>query len=340
MAGRFAVRHLWFLLQTVFWVVTLVFFLTKLIPGDPARVAAGRFATPDQVEHMRTVLHLDQPVVMQYAGFLGQMVRGDLGRSTTTHQPILSDLATRLPMTLQVVAIGMAMTALVGIGLGTIAASARQKKGDLTVRILLALAGGIPIFWAAIILQWWLGHRLQLFPISGATSYALAMPARTGATVIDAALAGNGEAVWDAFIHLLLPAICLSLPFIAVVGRNVRSSMIGALSSDYVLFSIACGAGPVRVAFHALRATIAPTLTILGMQCGWMTSASLLIETTFGIPGIGAYLAAAAVNQDIFAVLGCVLVIGTVFACANLIVDLLQIWLDPRLRSTAASQGA
>lgn len=337
--AAFTGHRLWALVQTIFWVVTFVFFLTKLIPGDPARVAAGRFATPEQVEHMRQVLHLDQPILLQYAGFLGQVLRGDLGRSTTTHQPILYDLATRLPMTLQIVAIGMIVTTLVGIGMGTLGALWRQRRGDILVRLLLALAGGVPIFWVAILLQWWLGHILHFFPISGANSYSLLVPVRTGATIVDAMLAGRPDALVDAVAHLLLPALCLSLPFVAVVGRNVRSSMMSALSSDYVLFSIACGTSPVRTVIHALRATIAPTLTILGMQCGWMTSASLLIESTFGLPGIGAYLAAAVTNQDIFAVLGCVLVIGTVFASANLVVDLLQLWLDPRLRSAAANRG-
>lgn len=330
---NFLAQRLGFALVSVWGVLTLVFFLTKLIPGDAARVAAGRTATPEQVEQARLALGLDKPVLQQYVDFLVKAVGGDLGTSASTHQPVVSDLANTLPVTLQLVVVTMILTILIAVPLGALSAVNRGRAGDIATRVVLVLAGGVPVFWLAILLQWLLASNLGMLPISGSNSFGMDAPRVTGYTLVDSLLAGSVPGFLDSLAHLILPALALSAPFLSTVARNVRSSMIGVLGSDYVTFAVSKGASPQRVVVHhALRSSFTSTLTILGMQFGWMMGAALLVETVFALPGIGVYLNAAVFNQDTFAVLGCVLVIGVVFIVASLVVDLLQIWLDPRVR--------
>jgi len=330
---KFLAKRIGLAVLSVWGVITVVFFLTKLIPGDAARVAAGRTATPEQIEQARKALGLDLPIMQQYVDFLDRALTGDLGRSASTHQPVVSDLSTTLPVTLQLVIVSMLITIVVAVPLGVVAAVRRGRAADIASRIIFVLAGGVPVFWLAILLQWVLGSTLGLFPISGSNSFGMASPTVTGFTLVDSLLAGNVPGFLDSAAHLILPALALSAPFLATVARNVRSTMIGVLETDYVAFAVAKGASPRRVVLgHGLRSTAGSTLTILGMQFGWMLGAALLVETVFALPGIGVYLNAAVLNQDTFAVLGCVLVIGVVFVVASFVVDCVQIWTDPRVR--------
>ncbi len=320
---------------SVWGIITIVFFLTKLIPGDAARVAAGRTATADQIAQARERLGLDKPVLEQYADFLARAVRGDLGQSASTHQNVVTDLSQTVPVTLQLVLVAMLFTIVIAVPLGTLAAALRDKAPDVAARILFVLSGGVPVFWLAILLQWLFASNLGWFPISGSNAFGAAPPDVTGFTLVDSAIAGDPAAFADSFEHLVLPALALSAPFLSTVARNVRSNLIGALDTDYVAFAVSKGAKPFRVVVHhGLRSTFGSTLTIIGMQLGWMMGAALLVETVFALPGIGVYLNQAVLNQDTFAVLGCVLVIGVVFTVASLVVDLIQIGTDPRVRAS------
>jgi len=339
--AAFLAKRIGLAFVSVWGVLTLVFFLTKLIPGDAARVAAGRTATPQQVEQARAALGLDKPVLQQYVDFLVKAFGGNLGTSASTHQPVVSDLANTLPVTLQLVIVTMAITIVIAVPLGVLAAVHRGRAGDVATRVILVLAGGIPVFWLAILLQWVLASTLGILPISGSNSFGMGAPRVTGFTLVDSLIAGSLPSFFDSLAHLLLPAVALSAPFLSTVARNVRSAMIGVLDSDFVTFAVSKGASPQRVVVrHALRASFASTLTILGMQFGWMMGAALLVETVFALPGVGVYLNAAVFNQDTFAVLGCVLVIGVVFIVASLIVDCVQIWIDPRVRHSHLAGAA
>lgn len=338
---RFLVKRISLAVLCVWGVVTAVFFMTKLIPGDAARVAAGRTATAAQIEQARERLGLDRPVVEQYFSFLGKAIRGDLGQSASTHQPVMSDLAITVPVTLQLVFLAMIFTSLIAIPLGVLAASRKGRVADTASRVIFVLAGGVPVFWLAILMQWTLAASLGWFPISGGNSFGMDSPRVTGFTLIDSLIAGNPAGFADSFAHLILPALALSAPFLATIARNVRSTMLGALETEYVAFAVSKGASRSRVLWHhALRSTLGSTLTILGMQFGWMLGAAILVETVFALPGIGVYLNSAVLNQDTFAVLGCVLVIGVVFTVSSLLVDLTQLTIDPRVRTAHLSGAA
>ncbi|GAB2856435.1 ABC transporter permease subunit [Actinocorallia aurea] len=321
---------------SVWGIATVIFLLMKAIPGDPARIAAGRTATPEQVEAARQRLGLDEPLIEQYLSYLWRLLHGDLGTSVVTFQPVTSDLATVLPPTLELVVITMIINVCVAVPLGVVAAVRHGRAADTAIRITVVLGGGIPVFWLGLMLQYVVGTRLGWLPISGRTSYGMESPAVTGFATLDALLAGNPAGLLDTLLHLILPAIALSAPFLAAVARGVRSSLLGALASDHVVFARAKGGSTSRVVVrHALRSALTPTLTLLGMQFGWILGAALLVETVFGLPGVGTYLANAVGSQDTFAVLGSVLVVGVVFVLMNLLVDLAQVALDPRTRADA-----
>ncbi|GMA24112.1 peptide ABC transporter permease [Luteimicrobium album] len=332
---RFVLRRVGLAVLTVWGVATLVFLMTKLIPGDAARVAAGRTATAEQIEAARQRLGLDRPMVEQYLHYLGGLLHGDLGWSASTKQPVAVDLQVAFPVTLQLVLVAMVFTVVVAIPLGTFAALRHGSAADAATRLVAILGGGVPVFWLALVLQWLFAVRLGWTPISGANGYGLDPPVVTGATLVDSLLAGSPQMFADSAAHLVLPALALSAPFLAVVVRNVRSTMLGVLGTDYASFAVAKGVTTWRlVVRHALPAAASSTLTILGMQLGFMLGAALLVEAVFAMPGLGTYLYTAILNQDTFAVLGGVLVTGAVFVLAGLVVDLIQMAIDPRVRSS------
>ena len=336
---RFLLRRIGLAILSLWGVATIVFLISKLIPGDVARVAAGRLATPEQVAHMTQVLGLDQPVVVQYLQYLGRLVHGDLGTSIITHQNVVTDLASVLPTTIELVATGMLITVVIAAPLGILAAANEGKAGDTAGRLIMVLAGGVPVFWLAIMMRWVLGSLLGWFPISGTNSVGMAPPDVTGFTIIDSLLFGDIGNVIDSVGHLVLPALALSAPFVATLARIIRSNMMTALKSDYITFAISKGAPRRRVILrHALRSSLGSVLTIFGMQFGWMISAAVLVEAVYGLPGIGSYLYQAIFNHDTFSVLASVFVIGSVFVLTSLVVDLLQMVLDPRVRH--AQMGA
>lgn len=330
---KFVLRRIGLAVLCLWGVATIVFLMSKLIPGNVARVAAGRFATPQQVEHMSVVLGLNKPLIVQYLSYLWRMLHGDLGTSVITHQSVLTDLGAVLPTTIQLVVLAMLIMVVIAAPLGIIAAANEGRAADVAARIILVLSGGVPVFWLAIMMRWVFGSILGWFPISGTNSVGMSPPTVTGFTVIDSLLFGNFGNLVDSVDHLILPALALSAPFIATLARNIRSNMMTALKSDYITFAVSKGVPRRRVILrHAFRSSLGSTLTIFGMQFGWMISAAVLVEAVFALPGIGTYLYNSIVNEDTFSVLAAVFVIGFVFIASSLIVDLIQMAIDPRVR--------
>ncbi len=331
---RFVARRLALTVVVLWGLATLVFLLVQLIPGDAARTAAGRNATAEQVEVVRVRLGFDQPLIVQYWRFLGRVVHGDLGTSVFTAQPILSDLGEVAPSSLELVLAAMLINLVIAVPLGVLAAAHRGRLGDLVARIIAILGNAVPVFWLGLVLQYLIGAKWGLLPISGQLSREYRVPTVTGARTLDTVLAGDFSAFGDAVAHLILPAFVLAAPFIAVVARTLRSTMIGVLDTDAITVVQAKGASPWRVIVrHGLRNALIPTTTIVGLQLGWMLGSTVLVEGIFGRQGIGSYATTAVMQTDTFAVIGVVLVVGVVFCLTSLAVDLLQLWLNPRLRT-------
>ncbi len=331
---RYLAKRLMGALVALFTLAVVVFVLVKLIPGDEARVAAGPAATPEQVEALRESLGLHRPVPVQFLDFIGRLVHGDLGTSSTTQVPVATELAQVLPSTLQLVAVAIILIVAVDVPLTILSAARSGHISDRATSIAVIFGSALPAFWLALLAQYWLGSEFRLFPISGEISSTYHFPRHTGFSLIDSLLAGDVRAFGDVLWHLILPATILAIGFGAQFYRALRAELLRVLQREFVTLAAAKGLAARRIMLrHVLPSAAGPALTMLGVIVGTMIGAAILIETVFGRPGIGSYITAAVDEKDLYAVLGGVLVIGVLVIAANLVTDLLQLARDPRLRS-------
>ena len=315
----------------------VAFAMVKVIPGDEARVAAGVTATPQQVEAMRVYLGLNKPWPVQYLTFLGHALRGDLGTSVSSHISIASGIAQVLPETIQLVIVGLVIMVVIAVPAAIASALRRRRASDAVVRVGVVVASGLPTFWLALIAQLLLATDLQIFPISGEFSPHIYVPDRTGMSLLDALLGGSVPIFWNGLYHLILPATVLALPFTAQLYRALRTEIIKVLDSEYVDAARAKGLSASRLMLaHVLPNAGGPAITILGATVAMMIGSAILVESVFGLNGIGAYLTNAVNNSDRFAVIGGVLVIGAIIVAISFCVDIVQLARDPRLRGLQA----
>lgn len=339
--GWFLTRRLGLTLLTLWGLATLVFIMIKTMPGDEAQMAAGADASAAQIEAVRERLGLDASVHIQYLTFLSRVVRGDLGTSIVTMQSVLSDLGEVLPSTLELVFFAMLINLAVAVPAGVVAAQRRGGVFDISSRFAAVIVGGMPAFWLALVLQYLLGSLWPVFPISGQHSFGMTSPRVTSIPTVDALLALDFVAFSDALHHLILPAAVLAALFSTQIFRALRASLLGVLRSDFIMAIRAKGAAPRRMLLHhALPNSINPVLTLAGTQAGAMIGSAVLVETVFARRGIGAYMFNAVAQKDTMAVLGSVLFIGTIVCLVNLIVDIMQLLVDPRIRSAQLGRPA
>lgn len=321
-------------------VLTFVTFLMAYeIPGDTARIAAGPGASAAQVEAQRTLLGLDKPFTAQFWDYLVNALHGRLGTSIETRTSIAHDIAIGLASSVQLVVFAMLIVVVVSVGLAALAARFQGSLLDRMIRVLCVSVGSVPTFWLGLVLQLGLAGHLHWFPVSDQAGPAAAtIPTQSHILFLDALLAKSPGVAASVVTHLFLPAVTLSAFFIPVIVRTLRVNLIEEMSKEYVVLAYAKGMSPGRVLLrHALRNAALPTVTLLGLQIGWMLGNTVLVESIFGLPGIGAYAVNAVAAKDLYAVIGVVLVIGVIFVLLNLIVDLLQLLLNPRQRLSGAS---
>ena len=323
-----------FSLLSLFILTLITFLLSQVVPGDPAIVAAGPNAGAEKIELLRSEMGLDKPLTQQFLIYVGKLAQGDLGKSWFTHQPILEDLIRELPPSLELVIIAMVINLMISLPLGLWSARYNDTRFDSSVRLFAMIGAGLPIFWTALILQNVIGGELQLLPIAGRLSFEYrTFEGHTGFFLLDGLIMGRLDVFFDALKHLILPAFSLSLLFTAVGLRITRTAMISEFQKDYVLLARTKAASEPRIMFkHVFPNGAPPSLTVFGMQFGWMLGATVLVEEIYGRPGIGRYAVKAVTQSDIHAVVAVVLVVGIVFLLANLVVDLLLYVLNPRGR--------
>lgn len=339
--GWFLTRRLGLTILTLWGLATLVFIMIKAMPGDEAQMAAGADASAAQIEAVRERLGLDASIHIQYLAFLARVVRGDLGTSIVTLQPVLVDLAFVLPSTIELVFFAMLINLAVALPAGVAAAHRRGGAFDTSSRFVAVIVGGMPAFWLALVLQYLLGSYWRVFPISGQHSFGMAAPQVTSVPTLDALIALDFAAFGDAMRHLFLPAAVLAALFSTQIFRALRASLLGVLRSDFIMAIRAKGAAPRRMLLrHALPNSINPVLTLAGTQAGAMIGSAVLVETVFARRGIGAYMFNAVAQKDTMAVLGSVLFIGTIVCLVNLMVDIMQLLVDPRIRSAQLGRPA
>jgi ABC-type dipeptide/oligopeptide/nickel transport system permease component len=321
----------------VLWGVTLItFFLSRVAPGDPARLIAGPRANAAALAHVRELYGLDRPLVAQYAKYMASLLHGDLGTSFVTRQPVVSDLAFFFPATLELTLFALLLGSVLGVVFGVVAAMRRGTAGDVAVRSVAIAGLSLPAFWVAMLFQLTFYSRLRWLPFGGRLATGVAAPPRvTGLFTVDSLLAGQWHTFADAVTHLILPVIVLALAEVGLMARIVRTSMLEVLGEDYVRTARAKGLGRARILFrHTLRNALLPAVTVLGLEFGFLAGGVFLVETIFAWPGIGRYAYDAIRASDYNATMGVTLIVALVYVLVNLAVDVAYLFLDPRIRYT------
>ncbi|MDW8058465.1 MAG: ABC transporter permease [Thermomicrobium sp.] len=336
MVVRLVIRRLFFLVFVLLGLSLITFTLSHVVPRDPARIIAGPRASPEAVEKIRKEYGLDQPLWRQYFRYLAGLVRFDLGKSLTSRRPVSEDLARYLPATVELALASMAFAIALGIPLGVLSAIRRNSLLDLFGRTISILGLSVPSFWLALVLQFFLFAQLGLLPDGQRLPLGVREPPHvTGLFTVDALLAGDLRLFFLAVEHLLMPSFVLGLAALAIVTRMVRSGMLEVLGQDYIRTARAKGLQPRTVILrHALKNALLPAVTVIGLQFGLLMGGAVLVEIIFSWPGIGRYAFQAIQNFDYNAVISVTLVIGAVYVLVNLVVDIVYVLLDPRIRVT------
>jgi peptide/nickel transport system permease protein len=329
---RFIIRRILLALPVLLGIMTAVFILLQMIPGDPALALAGEKASVEQVERVREEFGLNRPLPVQYAYFLKSAFTLDFGASLRTHQPVATELRQFFGATMELSVAALCIALLIGIPAGVIAATHRAKPLDYGTMLIALVGISTPVFWSGIVLIYILSFRLGLFPIGGIIGTGIKLDRITDAYVLDSILTRNGPAFWSSLHHLLLPAFVLATIPMAIVARMTRSSMLEVLGQDYLRTARAKGLKEQRIVVrHALKNALIPIVTAIGLQFGGLLSGAFLTETVFGRPGLGRYVVAAIGARDYPAIQGTVLVVAVVFVFINLLVDIAYAAIDPRV---------
>jgi len=334
---KFILKRLVLLIPTLLGVVTLVFFMIALAPGDPARVMLGERANAEQLAQLRSELGLDQPLSKQYLLYISRIIRGDLGKSIVTQQKIIDELSDRLPATIELAITATIFASILGIVLGVTAARRRNSWVDYSTMTGSLVGVSMPVFWLALVLIMIFSIGFDLLPTGGRMDVRLYFKPITNYYLIDGIIMwfreGNSDYFISALKHIILPTVALGTIPLAIIARTTRSSMLEVLKQDYVKTARAAGVPEGKVVFrYALRNALLPVVTVIGIQFGMLLSGAILTETIFAWPGIGKWIYHSIGARDFPAVQGGILFISFFFVIINLVVDLLYSVINPRIR--------
>jgi len=326
-------RRLGQLVPVLLGISVLVFFGMHLVPGDVAQLLLGDKGTEADLQRLRHQLGLDQPVYVQYARFLLGALQGDFGVSLRTRQSAIWEIGQGLPVTIELSLAALLFAVVFGLGIGVVAARRPHSLIDTTAMVGVLIGVSMPVFWTGILLLLTFGGILGWLPIGGILEGGMTVRRITGMPLIDGLLTGNGPVVQSSIRHLILPAVALGATSMATIARMARSTMLEVLHLDYVRTARAKGVGERRVvSHHALRNALLPVVTLVGLQLGLLLSGAVLTETIFALPGLGRLAITSVLARDYPVVQGVVIIAAGIFVLANLFVDVLYAYLDPRIR--------
>ncbi len=331
---RFLGSRLAILIPTFLGVTFVAFAFIRLIPGDPILLMVGeRGISPERHAQMMAQFGFDRPFLIQYLGFLANLLHGDLGRSIVTREPVLGEFFTLFPATVELSIAGMLVALLIGLPAGIVAAVKRGSILDHSVMGISLTGFSMPIFWWGLLLIILFSGILQWTPVSGRISLTYFVEAKSGFMLIDSLLSDEKGAFRSALSHLILPAIVLGTVPLAVIARQTRSAMLEVLGEDYVRTARAKGLPPMRVVgVHALRNALIPVVTVVGLLVGTLFGGAILTETIFAWPGVGKWLVDSISRRDYPSVQGGIVLIASIVMLVNLCVDLLYGLINPRIR--------
>jgi peptide/nickel transport system permease protein len=335
--GRYVLIRFLLIFPTVFILVTLVFFLMRVI-GNPITASVGGRLTQAQLAERLHAAGYDRPVFVQYLEYLGGIVRGDFGTTVTDHRPIGEIVIQYGGATAELVFYALIVALVFGIPLGMLAAYLRDKWPDVLLRALAILTYATPVFFGGLLLKLVFSVWLGWFPLGDRASTRVELvlnqvPGATGIYIIDALRTGNGQIIGDVLLHAVLPALTLGLLTAGIFLRLVRANMIGSLGSEYVDAARSRGVRESRlVRTHAFRPALVPIITVMGLQIAMLLGGSVLTETTFGWRGLGFELNQYLGARDFVAVQGIVAILAVIVAVTNFVVDVVAALIDPRVR--------
>ncbi|MEK4254642.1 ABC transporter permease [Ureibacillus sp. FSL K6-2830] len=331
---KIIVKRLGLLVFVIFGVTLVTFFMSRVIPGDPASMIAGQRASEETLQSIRKQLGLDQPVWIQYFNYIGDLLKGDLGTSIRTQRPVLNDLLQFFPATLELAIAAFFIAILIGIPLGVLAALKKNTFWDHVSRVFSISGVSIPVFFSGLVAILIFYGMLGWLPSNGRIGTDVNPPTHiTGFYIIDSILTLDTIALKSSIKHLLLPAIVLSFAQLAVITRQVRASMLEVMKQEYIRTAIANGIqGRLLIVSYALRNALIPTVTVIGVAFGSLLGGAIVTETIFGWPGMGKFVVESIQYLDFPAIMGFTIFIGVGYVLINLTVDIIYLILNPQLK--------
>jgi peptide/nickel transport system permease protein len=330
---KFAGKRLLFTIPQLFAVSVIVFFLIRLLPGDPSYMLAGPYASPGRIDEVREAMGLNQPLLTQYVDYLGRILTGEFGTSWRTSQPVLLDIQQRLPATLELVIGAVLLSVLIGVPLGVAVALNKGGITDRAVFLYGMLAGSLPDFWVGLlfilVFFWLLGWAPA--PV-GQRDFAVFPPETiTGAYIVDAALTGEWATFRSALAQIILPLTTLVVVYMPLVLKTARSTMEEMLESRFLLQARASGLSRWMQLRYALHNALPPVVTVIGIVFWFLLGGAVLVETIFAWGGLGQYAVESVINSDYAPIQAVVLITALFTTMVFLIVDILYYLLDPRI---------
>ena len=327
----YIIERLLYILPIMVGLIVVAYFIFYLIPADPVRLIAGPYADSEQIEMVKKQYGLDQPLFVQFSKYLKRFFQGDLGVSIYTNRPVMQELISRSPATLELGAISLFGSIIVGIFTGIFVALRRDSFVDHLFRAITIGGLAVASFWLAIILQLYFGFELDLFPIGGRISPDFTPKHITGFYLVDSFLTLDKKAFFDAFLHLILPAITLGMPCFATIVRFVRGGVLDALQSEYVLYERAMGLPRKMLVYkYILRNAMTVPIIQIGLLLGYTIAGTIVVEKVFSWPGIGSFAASSIIMFDYNAILGVTIWSGIAFCLGTLLADIAIAFVDPR----------
>src|SRR6056297_685272 len=331
----YIIKRLFLMVIVLFGVACIVFFIAHVIPADPVTALLGGNAPDEVIERMEEKLGYNRPLIVQFGDFMSGAVVGDFGESLRTNNPVIQDINNYFPATLELTIFAMLIAITLGLILGILSAVHRNKLIDHFSRIFSIIGVSMPVFWTGLLLLLLFYYKLGILPGAGRIGFFSSPPNHiTGMYLLDSILTGNWAAFKESLIHLVLPAFCLGYLATASIARTTRSSMLDVMKQEFITTAKAKGLSKrVVINRHVLKNSLIRTVTIIGLTFGSLLEGAVLTETVFSIPGLGRYITAGLLALDYNSVMGGTLYIAFVYSLANLIVDILYAFLDPRMRT-------
>ena len=330
LAKRFAIS-----LLTVFGIVVVVFFIVRVVPGDAASLRAGPYATEERIQYIADQYGLNDPISEQFVDYMSGFVRGDLGVSIRTNQPVLGELLDRLPASLELALYSVLLAVLIGVPLGIVAAARQGSWLDNSARFFAVIGSSMALFWLGLLLIFFFAFGLGWFPgpVDRLAVGTAPPPTVTGFYTIDGVLSGQFAVAWEAVRYLALPVFTLGFVLAASILKMVRVAMIEALDSDYIRTAKAVGVPRMRMLLvDGTRNALIPVITTIGIVLGFMLGGNIIVEFLFSWPGVGRYAFDAISTSDLESLQGFVILVGILYVIVNIVIDVAYALADPRIR--------